>query len=266
MFFITMQNLKVKDICGQPQLQIEIFKDSRFGAIRVAGTSDEPLFCLADICRAVDLTNPSSVKSRLEPEDTQLIDLHALNPSVTMIGNTNATFVTETGFYEVLLFSNSPKVKPFRRWITKEILPTIRKAGQYAIMNKVPHTFAEALRLAAEQQEKIEAQQKLIEVQNPKVDFYDDVVESKDAMSMDRVAKTLNMGIGRNKLFELLRNKKILMNNNTPYQRYVDNGWFRCIESKFSKPNGDVCINVKTVVLQKGVDAIRRIVKDFYKG
>lgn len=141
-------------MCGQPQLQIEIFKDSRFGAIRVAGTSDEPLFCLADICRAVDLTNPSSVKSRLEPEDTQLIDLHALNPSVTMIGNTNATFVTETGFYEVLLFSNSPKVKPFRRWITKEILPTIRKAGQYAIMNKVPHTFAEALRLAAEQQEK----------------------------------------------------------------------------------------------------------------
>ena len=78
---------------------------------------------------------------------------------------------------------------------------------------------------------------------------------------MDRVAKTLNMGIGRNKLFELLRNRKILMNNNTPYQRYVDSGWFRCIETKFTRPNGDTCINVKTVVLQKGVDAIRRLIK-----
>ena len=182
-----------------------------------------------------------------------------------MVGNSMATFVTETGFYEVLLFSNSEKVKPFRRWVTKEVLPSIRKTGQYSIMSKVPHTFAEALRLAAEQQEKIEAQQKLIEVQTPKVEFYDDVVESKDAMSMDRVAKTLNMGIGRNKLFELLRNEKILMNNNTPYQRYVDSGWFRCIETKFIKPNGDICINVKTVVLQKGVDAIRRIIKEKFR-
>lgn len=256
-----MQQVK----CGDANRQVEIFKNERFGAVRVAGTSDEPLFCLADICKAIDLTNPSSVKSRLEPEDTQLIDLHALNGSLTMVGNSMATFVTETGFYEVLLFSNSEKVKPFRRWITKEVLPSIRKTSQYSIMSKVPHTFAEALRLAAEQQEKIEAQQKLIEVQTPKVEFYDDVVESKDAMSMDRVAKTLNMGIGRNKLFELLRNEKILMNNNTPYQRYVDSGWFRCIETKFTKPNGDICINVKTVVLQKGVDAIRRIIKEKFR-
>lgn len=200
-------------------------------------------------------------QSRLDSEDVQLLDLHALNSSLTMVGNSMATFVTETGFYEVLLFSSSEKVKPFRRWITKEILPSIRKTGNYSLMDKVPHSFAEALRLAAEQQEKIETQQKLIEVQKPKAEFYDDVVESKDAMSMDRVAKTLNMSIGRNKLFALLRSKKILMSNNTPYQRYVDSGWFRCIETKFTKPNGDICINVKTVVLQKGVDAIRKLIK-----
>lgn len=143
-----------KNKCANVPNDIEIFKNERFGEVRVAGTSEEPLFCLADICKAVDLTNPSSVKSRLEPEDTQLIDLHALNGSLTIVGNSMATFVTETGFYEVLLFSNSEKVKPFRRWITKEVLPSIRKTGQYSIMSKVPHTFAEALRLAAEQQEK----------------------------------------------------------------------------------------------------------------
>lgn len=126
---------------------------------------------------------------------------------------------------------------------------------------QVPTTFAEALRLAAEQQEKIEEQQKLIEVQKPKAEFYDDVVDSKDAIDMQAVAKVINMGMGRNKLFEFLRNNKVLMQNNQPYQSYVDMGWFRIIESKYTKPNGDICINLKTVVFQKGVDGIRKLIK-----
>lgn len=126
---------------------------------------------------------------------------------------------------------------------------------------QVPTTFAEALRLAAEQQEKIEAQQKLIEVQKPKAEFYDEVVDSKDAIDMQSVAKTLNAGMGRTTLFRFLRGNKILMRNNQPYQRYVDMGWFRVVESKYTKPNGDICINLKTVVFQKGVDAIRRLIK-----
>lgn len=126
---------------------------------------------------------------------------------------------------------------------------------------QVPTTFAEALRLAAEQQEKIEEQQKLIEAQRPKAEFYDDVVDSKDAIDMQAVAKVINMGMGRNKLFEFLRNNKVLMQNNQPYQSYVDMGWFRIIESKYTKPSGDICINLKTVVFQKGVDGIRKLIK-----
>ena len=240
---------------------IEIFKNERFGEVRVVGTKDEPLFCLADVCRAVELTNPSSVKSRLDAEDVQMIDLHALNSEIEYVGNSIATFITESAFYEVLLFSSSHKVKPFRRWITKEILPSIRKTGMYEINGIVPKSFAEALRLAADQQEQIEAQQKLIEEQKPKAEFYDDVVDSKDAIPMDVVAKTLNMGIGRNKLFELLRNANILQSNNIPYQRYIDAGWFRCVESRYSKPNGDVCTYQKTVVFQKGLDGIRKLLR-----
>lgn len=130
---------------------------------------------------------------------------------------------------------------------------------------KVPSSFAEALRLAAEQQEQIEKQQTLIEEQKPKAEFYDDVIDSKDAIDMAKVAKTLNMGIGRNNLFQFLREKGILMRDNTPYQLYVDNQWFRCVESKFMKPNGDVCINIKTMVLQKGLDGIRKLLKDNQK-
>lgn len=124
----------------------------------------------------------------------------------------------------------------------------------------VPTTFAEALRLAAEQQERIEEQQRLIEVQKPKAEFYDDVVDSKDAIDMQTVAKTLNMGMGRTKLFEFLRNNKVLMQDNKPYQKYVDMGWFRLVESRYTKPNGDICINLKTVVFQKGLDGIRKMI------
>lgn len=89
----------------------------------------------------------------------------------------------------------------------------------------------------------------------PKVEFFNQVVDSKTAISMNDAAKTLNLGIGRNTLFEFLRKEKVLMNNNTPYQKYIDVGYFRVVETKFQK-RGDTCINLKTLVLQKGLDFI----------
>lgn len=127
---------------------------------------------------------------------------------------------------------------------------------------EIPTTLSGALMLAAKQAEQIEAQQILITEQAPKAEFYDAVVDSKDAIDMAQVAKTLNMGIGRNNLFEFLRDKKVLMERNLPFQKYCDAGWFRCVESKYEKPNGDTCINIKTVVLQKGLDGIRNLLKN----
>lgn len=111
--------------------EMQIFSNPSFVQVRTAGTPENPLFCLADVCNAVELTDPSSVKSRLDREDVRLIDLHAINYQIA--GNSMATFVNEAGFYDVLLFSTSPKVKPFRRWVTHEFLPSIRKTGQYSI-------------------------------------------------------------------------------------------------------------------------------------
>lgn len=123
----------------------------------------------------------------------------------------------------------------------------------------VPKSFREALLLAAEQQAQIEQQQMRIEEMKPKEEFFDQVTDSKDACDMATVAKVLNMGVSRNKLFEILRDKKVLQERNAPYQSYIDRGWFRVIESKYTKPNGDMCINYKTIVYQKGVDGIRKI-------
>lgn len=97
---------------------------------------------------------------------------------------------------------------------------------------------------------------KTIESMKPKAEFFDQVTGSKDCFDMADVAKVCNLGVGRNTLFQFLRDNAILRQNNTPYQQYIDNGYFRLIETKFNKPDGSVNINLKTVVYQKGIDFI----------
>jgi len=120
----------------------------------------------------------------------------------------------------------------------------------------IPQTFKEALLLAVHQQEIIEQQQALIAESAPKAEFYDQVTGSKDCIDMAEVAKVCNLGVGRNKMFQFLRDEKILQHNNSPYQTQIDQGHMRMVESKYTKPDGSVCINLKTVVMQKGVDFI----------
>ena len=115
---------------------------------------------------------------------------------------------------------------------------------------------------------KVEEQCVVIETMEPKVEFYDMVVESSSTFSMQEVAKVLNFeGVGRNKLFAFLREKKILDKNNIPYQQYVEQGLFRLIETTWTHPSsGDVMVNTKTVVYQKGLDYISKILlKEGYK-
>lgn len=105
-----------------------------------------------------------------------------------------------------------------------------------------------------------ELQRQLTEAQ-PKISFFDSVTNSKDAIDMKDAAKVLNIGIGRNTLFQRLRDLKILMENNTPYQTFIDRGYFRVIESRWTTPQGEVKISLKTVVYQKGIDFILRELK-----
>lgn len=123
--------------------------------------------------------------------------------------------------------------------------------------NSPEKVMARALLLANNEIQKLTL---TVNEMKPKAEFYDTVAESKDAIPMNEVAKVLNYkGYGRNRLFEFLRNNNVLMSNNLPYQTYIDKGYFRVIEQKFSKPNGDVTIYIKTLVYQKGIDFIKRL-------
>lgn len=125
----------------------------------------------------------------------------------------------------------------------------------------IPKTYADALQLAANQAKQIEEQNKLIEEQKPKVEFFDQVTDSKDAVDMKECAKILNMGIGRNRLFEFLRSRSILDRKNLPYQIFIDRGYFRTVETSYTKSDGTNCINIKTVVYQKGMEYIRKLIE-----
>nr|DAK83364.1 MAG TPA: KilAC domain protein [Bacteriophage sp.] len=123
----------------------------------------------------------------------------------------------------------------------------------------VPQTLPEALRLAADIEEQRAALEAKVAEDAPKVEFYHDVTGSDNAIDMATVAKVLNRGIGRNRLFAFLREAGVLDSRNAPYQRFVDMGWFRQVETKWQKANGDWQIGIKTVVFQKGVEGIARL-------
>lgn len=140
--------------------------------------------------------------------------------------------------------------------IKTALTPALRIKQAMEMMQEAYEEELEILRL------KNEEQQQLIEQQQPKVEFYDKVVDSKDWIDMGQVAKVLNEGIGRTKLFEFLRNNKILDKKNNPYQQYQDQGYFRLIETSYTLPNGDCKIYLKTLVSQKGLDFIRKKLKN----
>lgn len=135
--------------------------------------------------------------------------------------------------------------------------------------NEIPKDYPTALRAyadALERKQELEEKNKLLLTENermkPKEEFFDAVTDSKDAIDMGQVAKVLNYPkIGRNKLFEILRDNGILQQNNQPYQKYIDCGYFRVVEQKYEARPGEIRINIKTLVFQKGIDYIRKILE-----
>lgn len=239
---------------------LQIFSNDNFGSVRTLEVDGKPYFVANDVAKALGYKRPAdavtahckgSVKHRY----------------LTDGGVQELKIIPEGDIYRLVIKSQLPKAEEFERWIFDEVLPTIRRHGMYAKEELLdnPDMFIsvlQELKAEREQSKRLEAEKKALEVKNiemkPKADFFDAVADSKTAISMNEVAKVLAIpGYGRNNLFEFLREQKILDRFNVPYQRYVDCGWFRVIEQKYIK-NGEPVITTKTLVYQKGVNAIRK--------
>ena len=235
---------------------IQIFNNETFGEIRTLRINGEPWFVAQDIAGALGYGNSrDAVFKHVDADDKGVAKCDTLG------GAQDMTVINESGMYSLILGSKLTNAKKFKHWVTSEVLPSIRKTGGY----NLPQTYPEALRALADQAEKAEKlliQNNELQLANqemkPKAEFFDAVAGSKKAMSMEEVAKILSYpGIGRNKLFEILRNQNILQSDNIPYQKYIDSGYFRVIEQKYNVGD-EVRINIKTLVFQKGVDFIRK--------
>lgn len=111
-------------------------------------------------------------------------------------------------------------------------------------------------------QRRIQDANKEIEKLKPAAEFAYQICSSKDAIDIGNCAKVLNRNIGRNNLFEFLRNRKVLQQDNIPYQKYIDSGYFRVIETKYTIPSGETKISLKTLVLQKGIAYINKLLRE----
>lgn len=181
-------------------------------------------------------------------------------------------FIPENIFYRLAMKAKNETAEKFQAKVADEIIPSIRKHGAYMtanILEKALESPDFLIQLAIKLKEEKERNAALLEDvtrMKPKEEFFDAVADSKSAIEIGEVAKVLNYpGIGRNKLFSILRNEKVLMENNIPYQKYIDNGCFRTIEQKYSVPNGEIRINIKTLVYQKGISKIKKVLDNVYR-
>lgn len=237
---------------------IQVFNNPEFGEIRTAGTADNPMFCLVDVCRALDLTT-NGITRRL---DDGVISNHPITDS---LGRTQqALFVNEDGLYDVILDSRKPEAKKFRKWITSEVLPSIRKHGAYMTeqtLNKAltsPDFLIQLATQLKEEQNKNKALEQEREENKPKVTFADAILGSKNSCLIGELAKMLTKNgvvIGQNRLFEWMRTHHFLgtagKRRNVPNQEFVERGLFE-LKKTVHDENGVMVSKVTPKVTAKG--------------
>lgn len=235
---------------------LQIFENSEFGKIRTITKDNEPMFCLMDICKALDMKNPTMVASRLEDDEVTKFDLGSKR------GETN--FVTESGLYAVILRSDKPNAKKFRKWVTGEVLPSIRKNGGYIANqeNLTPEQIvANALVVA---QNIITQKDKQIKEMTPKANYFDALVDKKLNTNIRDTAKELGVGekafvsflIGKGYVFRQGKHKQL-----RPYAKYAEsgNGLF-VLKDKHNEQNG--WTGQQMYVTPKGKETFRLLLEE----
>ncbi len=224
-------------------------------AVRVVERDGEPWFVAADVCAVLDIANARDAVARLDDDEKGVATTDTLG------GAQSVTVINESGVYSLVFTSRKPEAKAFKKWVTSEVLPSIRKNGGYIAGQELETDpaviIARALKVAdnviAAKERELLAAKAVIAEAAPKVEFYDAVAGSKTAIDIGSAAKILDMGIGRNRLFQFLRDHGVLQANNEPYQKHIDANHFRLVEQKFQKPNGDTIINKKLLSISAGL-------------
>lgn len=239
---------------------IQIFSNPQFGEIRtLTDEANDPLFCLADLCAALGISNHRNVKARLDEEDVRLMD------TPTNGGLQQITFVTESGMYDVILRSDAEKAKPFRKWVTSEVLPAIRKHGVYATPQTIDNLLAnpdnaiKVFQTLKEERQLRQIAEAKIEADAPKVLFAESLKAANRSILIGELAKILKQNgyeTGQKRLFQYLRDNGYLMKSgsekNQPTQKSMEMGLFEITVRTVAAPDGLTIAKATTKVTCKG--------------
>lgn len=229
--------------------ELKVFKNQEFGSVRALVIDKEPWFVANDTAKTLGYKNPrDAISKHVDDEDKGVAKCDTLG------GRQDIAIINESGLYSLILSSKLPSAKKFKRWVTSEVLPTLRKTGQYQVKElSGQELMAKAL---IEAQSVLAAKDKQIEQMKPKALFADAVASSSTSILIGQLAKILTQNgykTGQNRLFARLREEGYLSSRkgndwNMPQQRYVEQGLFKIKESTHLDSNG-VNITTKTVTV-----------------
>ena len=241
---------------------LQIFKSEQFGEIRTVEIDGEPWFVGKDIASNLGYKDTvNALKSHVDSEDKAGWQI------TTQFGDKETTIINESGLYSLVLSSKLPTAKAFKRWVTSEVIPSIRKHGGY-IHGQETMTDAELLakallvanRQIEERQKRIDALEKKAKLDAPKVLFASAVETAKTSILVGDLAKILKQNgvdIGQNRLFQWLRDNGWLIKDrrsdyNSPTQKGMNQGLFEVKEGTVINPDGSVRVTKTTKVTGKG--------------
>lgn len=249
-----------------------VFNHKEFGELKAIEINGEPWFVGKEVAEKLGYVKArNAIATHVDEDD-------ALKWGITdKLGRMQeTTIINESGVYSLILSSKLPNAKKFKRWITSEVLPTIRKSGSYSIVKPDSYMIEDEVERAKRWIEEAEERRKLaltvkeqtnvLRQQEPLVHFAKTVANSDDCIDMNNMAKLIGqktgISVGRNKLFAILRNNKFLMYDNQPYQKYIEDGTFSTLEYTYMK-NGEARIGLKTLVTGKGQIKICKFIKRY---
>lgn len=241
--------------------ELQIFRKEEFGQIRVIEIENQAWFCLADICRVLEISNPSQLKARLEKDGV------ITNEVIDSLGRKQtATFINEANLYKSIFQSRKKEAENFTKWVTNEILPSIRKHGAYLTDNKIeeiltnPDTIIKlATDLKKEREEKNKL--KLENIQNrqiigelkPKADYTDKILKSKNTVTVTSIAKDYGMSaVEFNKVLHSLKIQYKQSGQWFLYEKYQRCGYTHSKTTNYIRKDGSLGSNLNTEWTQKG--------------
>jgi len=223
--------------------------------VRTTVIGGDPWFVGVDVCKALGILNPRDALGRLHSDGVGSADV------IDRMGRTQtAKIINEAGLYELIFQSRTPFAVEFRRWVTHEVLPAIRRTGSYSVQPALPQSYAEALRELASTVEQCQVLEAKVAEDAPKVLFADSVATSDTAILVGDLAKILRgngVEVGGTRLFALLREDGYLIRRkgtdwNMPTQRAMELGLFKVKETAVTHSDGHVTISKTPKVTGKG--------------